>query len=338
MDIVVMSPYSYVMPHMSQNNTLFRSFPVTVSKLHDKRVSTTHWHDYLQIWYTASGEYSHTVNGVTYAQKPGDAMLVFPYMTHSIDASNSDLETLQVYEILIKKDLFEKHCIPFLSHSYNRASFDSFYLSPNVRLDNSNKERADILCSELLCEYDKKFAMHTTKMVGKIASLLELCIENCDRTASKRELASIRTRHEYLDSAISFIVDNSSKKITLDDISRAAMTSRSVLALNFNETVGQTCHNYITSLRVYQSLNLLRRTKMSISEIAAECGFCDASHLTRSYIKAFGESPLVVRREFRKLAQENGEYLFDLYKRENGWLIDYDGKLLDMHHCEMSFY
>ena len=338
MDAVIMFPYSYVMPHMSQENTVLKVFPITVSKIRDKRISSTHWHDYLQIWYTVSGEYSHTVNGITYAQKPGDAMLVFPYMIHSIDASNSDLETLQVYEISIKKDLFEKHCIPFLSHSYRSASFDSFYLSPNVHLDNANKERADILCSELMSEYNKKFAMHTTKMVSKIASFLELCINSCDRAASKRELASVRTRHEYLDSAINFIFDNSSKKITLDDISVAAMTSRSVLALNFNETVGQTCHNYITSLRVYHSLDLLRRTKKSISEIAEECGFCDVSHLTRSYIKAFGESPLVVRRKFRKLAQENGEYLFNLYKRENGWFIDYDEKLLDMYNCSMSFY
>lgn len=338
MDAVIMSPYSYVMPHMSQENAVLKVFPITVSKIRDKRIGSTHWHDYLQIWYTVSGEYSHTVNGVTYTQKPGDAMLVFPYMIHSIDASNSDLETLQVYEISIRKDLFEKHCIPFLSHSYMSASFDSFYLSPNVHLDNANKERADILCSELASEYDKRFAMHTTKMVSKIACLLELFIKNCNRTASKRELAAIRAKHEYLDSAIGFIVDNSSKKITLDDISSAAMTSRSVLALNFNETVGQTCHNYITSLRVYYSLNLLRRTKKTLSEIAEECGFCDASHLTRSYIKAFGESPLVVRREFRKLAQENGEYLFNLYKRENGWLIDYDGKLLDMYNCSMSFY
>lgn len=29
---------------------------------------------------------------------------------------------------------------------------------------------------------------------------------------------------------------------------------------------------------------------------------------------------------------------FNLYKRENGWLIDYDGKLLDMYNCSMSFY
>ena len=54
-------------PSLCSSNPLFSVAPITVKTLSDKRISSYHWHDYLQIWYTISGNYLHTVNGVTYA-------------------------------------------------------------------------------------------------------------------------------------------------------------------------------------------------------------------------------------------------------------------------------
>ena len=137
---------------------------------------------------------------------------------------------------------------------------------------------------------------------------------------------------------MSFICENESSKITLDDICSVAMTSRSVFSLNFTETTGRTFHNYLTSMRISSAIKLLRRTKKSVSEIAKECGFSNVGHLTKTCIKLVGDSPLAIRRTFSELAQKNGDYLFNHYKQEYGWAIDYDGELLDKHHCAMSFY
>ena len=117
MNIIHMSPFKALNPALGHANKLFDIVPIIVSKIHDNLISDQHWHDYLQIWYTVSGEYNHIVNGVSYPQKPGSVVLIFPYTVHRIDSSVSDLSTLDVISFAINKGEFEKKCIPFLSHS-----------------------------------------------------------------------------------------------------------------------------------------------------------------------------------------------------------------------------
>lgn len=336
--IFLMSPYSCSTPQLSCGQIMFRTVPVMIETLRDRRISNNHWHDYLQIWYTSSGEYKHTVNGVTYIQKPGDAMLVFPYMIHSIDSTETQIENAVVYEISIKKDMLEKHCIPFLSHSFCNATFDSFYLSPDIHLVGGDKEKADSICSFLKDEYKKGMAMHTTKMFNNISDFLELCIKNSERSATSRELIATRAKLECIDAAMSYILSNSSQKMTLEEISNIAMMSRTSFAIGFNEIVGQTCHSYINSVRMSNAVGMLRKTQKSVSQIAEECGFSDASHLTRMCSKMYGDTPLTLRKEYSKWAREYGDLLFKRHMRERSWAIEFDEELLDKHWCEMSFY
>lgn len=338
MSLFLMSPYNCSTPQLSCGQIMFRAVPITVSTLRDNRISNSHWHDYLQIWYTSSGEYLHTVNGVTHNQSSGSVMLIFPYMIHKIDASASVLKNTLVYEISIRKNMLEKYNIPFLSHSYCSASFASLYLKPSVTVSDKDKEAVDIICSELLTEYNKRSAMQTTKMFNAIARLLEICAKNADRTASLREISSTRARLECIDEAMTYLINNSSSKITLDNVSNAAMMSRSAFARGFNETVGQTCHNYLNSLRMSCAVGMLRKTRKSISEIAEECGFSDAGHLARACGKFFGDSPLTIRKKYSKWAREYGDSLFRRHMSERSWTLQYDDELLEKHWCEMSFY
>ena len=338
MSTIIMSPYSFEYPNLLHKNAVLSLTPFEASILRDNRIGTTHWHDYLQLWYTAAGEYVHTINGVPYIQKPGDIMIVFPYMVHTIDTSKSDMENTIIYDISIRNDLLKNYKIPFLPHTYCKASFDSFFLKPSLRFSGKDKQIADEIFAALQNEYDKKFAMRTTKIASDLSRLFELCIKDSSDTVSKRELTHTITKLEYLNTAMNFICENAHSKITLDDICTAAMTSRSVFSLNFTDTTGRTCHNYLTSMRVSSAIKMLRRTKKSVSEIAEEFGFSNVGHLTKTCIKFVGDSPLAIRRTFSDLAQENGDYLFNHYKKKYGWAIDYDGELLDKHHCAMSFY
>ena len=174
MNTVILSPYSFVYPSLSHRNAIFSFSPFSVTILKDNRIGTIHWHDYPQIWYTASGEYVHTINGVSYIQKPGDIMIIFPYMVHSIDTSGSDMENTLIYEFSIRNDLLKNSEIPFLSHTYRKASFDSLFLNPSIRFEGKDKEKADEICSALKKECDKKFAMRTTKIATELSALLKL--------------------------------------------------------------------------------------------------------------------------------------------------------------------
>ena len=310
MSIIKLSPFDAPTPSLDRASKLFNFVPITVSRIKDNRISETHWHDYLQIWYTVSGEYTQVINGVRHPQTPGSATLIFPYTVHSIDSSNSDLSNLDVISISIKKGELEKKCIPFLSHSYAIASFDSFYLSPVVRIGKSQKETADILCHDLLSEANKNTAMFTTKMFSAVARFLEICIDNAPHSASEKELVSTKEKNECIDAAMQHILEHRLETVSIKDLSTIALMSRHVFTDTFRSTIGRTCHDYLMTLKLSAALSFLRYTDMSIAEVADASGFANASHLYRNCIKTFGMSPIDVRRTCGKWAREYGDELF----------------------------
>lgn len=310
MSVIKLSPFDAVSPALDHGNKIFNYTPITVSKIRDKRISETHWHDYLQIWYTISGKYTQVVNGVRYPQVPGSAALIFPYTVHSIDSSESDLSELDVISISIKKGELEKKCIPFLSHTYNIASFDSFYLSPVIQIAKNQKEVADILCHDLLSEASKHSAMFTTKMFSAVARFLEICIDNSPHSVPEKELHAVKSKSECIDAAMQYMLEHKIENVSIKDLSSVALMSRHIFTDTFRKTIGRTCHEYLMTLRLGVALEHLRYTDLSIAEIAEKSGFANASHLYRNCIKTYGMSPLDVRRACGKWAREYGDELF----------------------------
>ena len=332
------APYNENTFSPSSGNYIFNVLPITVQLLHDNRISNTHWHDYLQIWYTVSGEYDHMINGVTIPQGPGSAMLVFPYMMHRIDASKTDLSQARVFQISIRKNELEKQHIPYLTQSYKSGLFDSFYLNPHVVLTGKTKDMADMLCEDILSEHSNHLAMHVNKIMAYVARFLELCTNTSERIASKREITTTRTKNECLDNSLTYIKENFSNKITIDDLSNVAMMSRRTFTTNFNFTIGRTCNNYTTLLRMSHAMHMLKQTRKSVSEIAEECGFFDSSHFSAKCNEMYGESPLTIRRNISKWMREYGDEIFKHQREGVRWAHIFDDEAMEKHHISMSFY
>ncbi len=332
------APYGENSFSSSRSNHIFDFLPVSVQILHDTRISNTHWHDYLQIWYTVSGEYDHTINGVTIPQCAGSAMLVFPYMMHRIDASKTDISNTRVIQISIRKDELEKQHIPYLTQSYKSGFFDLFYLNPHIVLSGKTKDIADMLCEDIVSEYQNNLAMHTNKIMAYIARFLELCTNTSERIASKRELTTTRTKNECLGNSLTYLYDNISKKVTIDDLSNAAMMSRRTFTSSFNFTIGQTCNNYITYMRMSTAIKMLKQTRKSIAEIAEECGFFDSSHFAAKCNELYGETPLSIRRNLSKWMREYGDDIFKKQREGLRWVYIFDDADMEKHQISLSFY
>ncbi len=66
------------------------------------------------------------------------------------------------------------------------------------------------------------------------------------------------------------------------------------------EKKGITLRQYIISYRLKRSKKMLELTKMSIAEIAEECGFTDASYFTKTFRQTFGMTPKEWRNKFKE--------------------------------------
>lgn len=100
--------------------------------------------------------------------------------------------------------------------------------------------------------------------------------------------------------ALEFIGDNLTGDLSLADIARAADTSERHLYRLFREAVGLSPHQYVIRGRVEEARALLRRTDLTIAEVAVSSGFAHHQHLNRHFKRLTGASPERFRREARR--------------------------------------
>lgn len=82
--------------------------------------------------------------------------------------------------------------------------------------------------------------------------------------------------------------------------------SRRKLERHFNESLAMSPQAAGTRIRLAQVKLLLREPKMSLAEIAAQTGFCDASHLLRVFRKQEGVTPSAYRNRITEPKSQAG--------------------------------
>jgi AraC family transcriptional regulator len=93
-----------------------------------------------------------------------------------------------------------------------------------------------------------------------------------------------------------FIEHRLVQSITLDEMAAVAGYSASRFLLLFRNTTGFSPYQYVMRKRLEKAHTLLSHTRLSISEIATDCGFSDQSHFIRLFKRHTGLTP----HKFRK--------------------------------------
>jgi AraC family transcriptional regulator len=81
------------------------------------------------------------------------------------------------------------------------------------------------------------------------------------------------------------------ERLTISELARSAGLSDFHFCRAFRVATGVSAHQFQLALRVEKAQGLLRRTPLTIAEIAAQVGYEDASHLSRLFRRATGVSP-----------------------------------------------
>lgn len=68
----------------------------------------------------------------------------------------------------------------------------------------------------------------------------------------------------------------------------------------FRRSVGVAPHNWLIEQRIVLAKQKLREDRLSLTDLAAECGFSDQSHLTRVFRQAVGVTPGAWRRALKE--------------------------------------
>jgi AraC-like DNA-binding protein len=84
--------------------------------------------------------------------------------------------------------------------------------------------------------------------------------------------------------------------VPLKEVVRECGMSLSHFSHAFRRTLGVPPHKWLIEQRIVVSKEKLRDDRLSLTDVAAECGFCDQSHFTNQFTRIVGVSPSVWRR------------------------------------------
>jgi AraC-like DNA-binding protein len=111
----------------------------------------------------------------------------------------------------------------------------------------------------------------------------------------EKDLGSLMQRAERRAAAMNRVVEFLGRDMAdvpaFNDLATMAGMSRSHFSRTFHAVVGMPFRQYILHRRVEQAQELLRHSHLSVTVIAAECGFYDLPHLNKAFRRRFGVSP-----------------------------------------------
>lgn len=92
------------------------------------------------------------------------------------------------------------------------------------------------------------------------------------------------------------------KKISVPLLAEACALTRSHFSRAFKRSMGLSPQDWIRLQRISQAKELIKTSALTLTQISAECGFCDQAHFSHMFSKTEGTNPASWRGRERKAA------------------------------------
>jgi transcriptional regulator GlxA family with amidase domain len=105
----------------------------------------------------------------------------------------------------------------------------------------------------------------------------------------------MKTKDPLVRRALLIMQQNIDTPITVQEIARRMGHSKRQIERHFRLALNTSPQVAFLTIRLSFAHHLVQSSDKSIAQIALDCGFCDSSHLSRSFKRQFGETPHVFR-------------------------------------------
>ncbi len=251
---------------------------------------TDHWHDEVEFIYCKSGSLIYTVEGTPVRMQAGQGVFINSRKLH---VGSSDGDNPCVFYVVILHPMLlcaSKHV-------------DTQYIEPIIR-NNSLK----YLFLDEKVDWQKKilddiegmyYASEEECSELKIQMLFFSVWVNIFKQGKTAEVPHAKSNHHLntLKDMISYIQQHYQEKISLEDISRAGCVGKTMCTKLFSTYVNRTPFEFLRDYRIEQSMDMLKSSDLSITDISYETGFSSPSYFGECFRDATGCTPLEYRRE-----------------------------------------
>lgn len=262
-----------------------------------------HSHPFYELYYFLSGDVHFLYGSTEYVMQPHTLVVIAPNVFHGIHVLST--KTYDRFTFHFTEEV--------ISMSHRQLLMGSLPTEETIRngtntIPNiiSNADALGIL--PLMQDVERIIGMPqnvcesmASVIMEAILGLLLLHEGDLHSTAS---IPSYYSDYQELKPVLSYIHQNLTEKMTLDDLSMYAHMSKNKLNQLFRAHLGATVMEYVTRRRLNYAQQLLING-FSAAQASSASGFGDYANFYRAYVKQMGHSPI----DDKRTVNENGSPL-----------------------------
>ena len=254
-----------------------------------------HRHEYYELNIITNGYGMHYIEDERFLVKRGQVFVIPPMIRHGYLCG----EGLDVFHLHIHPDYFKQN----YNLLKNLSGFDSLFKLNSETTHNNFATYIELSDDEFnkiyneniirVCEFIRTYDFKN--MIRAMSEATLLIVALCESCARSLSLMSAKDRN-FVES-LSYLIENISMKIRVEDLANIAKMSRTAYFNCFQKATGLTPANYIMNKRLELACSRLKSTDMSIEDIAITVGFCERAYLVKCFKKRYGITPTEYRRK-----------------------------------------
>ena len=150
-----------------------------------------------------------------------------------------------------------------------------------------SKELRELMKDEMLY-----IAEHGDASPFHLIGHLYLFIDYLARSSVSTQMSSSgKVRDFYIKEALNYIEQNFQNDISVEGIAAFCGLNRTYFGRIFKDTVGKSPQQFLLNYRMTKAAELLKLTKLSISDIGNAVGYPNQLHFSRAFKNVYGISP-----------------------------------------------
>jgi AraC-like DNA-binding protein len=237
--------------------------------------ANAHLHKEVEFLYVKEGSIRIALQGEQHILHEGDLLMVFPNKVHQYVTDESSESVTLVFDAELAADFVTK----LQRYQCKWPILTAEQVHPDVRY-----------CLEAMPRAVNESKMSIAK--GFLAVLVGRVLEQL--TLQKVQLNSAEPAMQRM---LVYISEHFTESLTIGQVAEAIGANRQHLSRLFSGKVQVGFNDYVNSLRVGLAQQLLGHPRISIQEVAAQCGFDSQRTFNRAFKSLAGMTPTAYRKQ-----------------------------------------
>ncbi|KAA6438525.1 AraC family transcriptional regulator [Dyadobacter flavalbus] len=268
-----------------------------------------HDHNHFELILTRKGSGRHIVNGNRYTYQAGDVFFLGPLDNHYFEVDNLTCFCCLSFTELYMGKLTNPGTDSW-SQIRQRGQRASRHLAESILTNAREQQNLNALIEIILAEQNNMRQLASNQIVD---TLMKTILGLVDRQLAEQQgISASSVAAASLMHRISMYICH---HITMPDhlrmerIAEVFNYSQSHLCALFRQQAGESISQYIIRYKLQLVETRLRRSSMSISQIADEFGFTDICHLNKLFKRYYQTTPTEYRRSLLVQNRAGSSYL-----------------------------